>query len=247
MLPRHIHERASLNVVLAGGYAESIRGNSATHPPFSLVIKPPGETHANHFRHAGACCLLIEPTSIESGVLGDGEALFKQPSIRPAADAVQGALRIARLLGHNSRSLDLLESGVYDLIVLAGARDESGPTPPPHWLRRVRDHLHDLDGQTVRLAELAASTGHHPMHVTRQFRRFYGVSIGQYVRRLRLARAARMLGGVGSIAAAALEAGFYDHSHFTRHFRRLTGMPPSEFQTLLGARFDCTSARRRKP
>ena len=38
-----------------------------------------------------------------------------------------------------------------------------------------------------------------------------------------------LAGGVACIAATAAALGFFDQSHFTRTFRRATGLPPRAF------------------
>ena len=66
----------------------------------------------------------------------------------------------------------------------------------------------------------------HRLHVLN-----YGRTIGEYVRRLRIERAARELSHGGSpIAAIGLRAGFFDQSHFSRVFRDHTGLTPAAFR-----------------
>jgi AraC family transcriptional regulator len=77
------------------------------------------------------------------------------------------------------------------------------------------------------LAEVAQVAGVHPMHLARLFRQRFGYSMGEFVRRRRIAWACGQLAGSDrTIAAIALTAGFADHAHFTRTFRRITGCTP---------------------
>jgi len=43
------------------------------------------------------------------------------------------------------------------------------------------------------------------------------------------------LSGAGRLSEIALAAGFYDQSHMTRVFRRVTGRTPGAHRTLLAA------------
>ena len=52
-----------------------------------------------------------------------------------------------------------------------------------------------VGGMEVRLSELAKAVGVHPVTLARGFRKAYGCSVGAYLRWLRVARAARALGG----------------------------------------------------
>ena len=236
ILPKHAHERASLNVVLGGAYAENVRGSTVTHPPFSLVVKPPGETHSNDFRRVGARCLLIEIASLDQDLLEEAGTLFEASCVLPTPDAVGTAIRIAGILRHSGpMTIELLDSFVYDLIAATGSEGNRVARIPPPWLRQVRDHLRDLDGRPISLATIATIAGRHPLHLAREFRRFFRVSVGEFARRLRLARAAQALASTErSIGEIGIDAGFYDHSHFSRHFHRLTGMTPSDFRNLAG-------------
>ena len=56
-------------------------------------------------------------------------------------------------------------------------------------------------------------------------------SIGEYLRRLRIDRAAEQLAtGSQPLAEIALAAGFADQSHFSNVFRRRVGMSPSAYR-----------------
>jgi AraC family transcriptional regulator len=91
---------------------------------------------------------------------------------------------------------------------------------PPRWLARAEELLRAHAFTQRRLGEVAAQVGVHPVHLQRVFRAHHGMSMGAYQRRLRLDWAARMLvSSEQPIVDIALEAGFADHSHFTRSFQ----------------------------
>jgi AraC family transcriptional regulator len=95
----------------------------------------------------------------------------------------------------------------------------------------VRERLDSRIGTRPSLAELAALARVHPVHLARSFRQHYGVSIGEYVRRLRLEWAAAQLAATQTpIALLAAQAGFADQSHFTRAFKRHTGLTPGRYR-----------------
>jgi AraC family transcriptional regulator len=73
--------------------------------------------------------------------------------------------------------------------------------------------------------------GVHPTHLGRVFRAHYGVSVGEYGRRFRLARAATELARTDMpVAVIATRAGFADQSHFTRLFKRYAGTTPARYR-----------------
>ena len=77
----------------------------------------------------------------------------------------------------------------------------------------------------ARRAELSAS------QLQREFRRLFGMSVGDYVLRLRLLMAQRRLrDSADSIGRIAADCGFYDQSHFTRAFKAHTGLAPQQYR-----------------
>jgi AraC-like DNA-binding protein len=69
------------------------------------------------------------------------------------------------------------------------------------------------------------------VHLSRVFRKCTGEGIGEYVHRLRIRAACeQILQPEISIAEVSLALGFSDQSHFTRAFRRVTGMTPAVFR-----------------
>ena len=81
--------------------------------------------------------------------------------------------------------------------------------------------------QVARAAYLSA------FHFHRLFRRVMGLTPHQYLLRCRLHHAQQLLTVAGekhSLADVAMESGFADQAHFSRHFRRAYGVSPLGFQ-----------------
>lgn len=95
-----------------------------------------------------------------------------------------------------------------------------------HRLREVLD-THVVDGLTLR--EASDLLHAHPTHLVRAFSREFGMAPHQYLtgRRVDLARGL-LLEGMAP-GAVAVAAGFYDQSHFTRHFKRVLGAGPGQY------------------
>ncbi len=77
----------------------------------------------------------------------------------------------------------------------------------------------------ARVAELSAA------RFARLTKRIYGVSPLQLIVKTRIAAASRLLRETEKpVAEIALECGFYDHSAFTRAFRAVTSVTPTQFR-----------------
>jgi AraC-like DNA-binding protein len=81
------------------------------------------------------------------------------------------------------------------------------------------------------VSDLARRAGLSASQLQREFRRLFGMTVGDYILRLRLLMARRKLrattDAVGRIAA---ECGFYDQAHFTRAFKKHVGQTPLEYR-----------------
>jgi AraC family transcriptional regulator len=75
---------------------------------------------------------------------------------------------------------------------------------------------------------MAAAAGYSPFQFARMFKATTGLAPHQYVLRLRVERACRLVrGGAASLAEVALAAGFYDQAHLTNVFRKTLGVTPA--------------------
>lgn len=91
-------------------------------------------------------------------------------------------------------------------------------------------------GESVTNAEMARAVGMSARAFERSFVREYGLPPQQYLRRLRIQTACRLLVDTReSISAIGLRCGFADQSHLTREFRRVTGMTPGAYRETYAA------------
>lgn len=95
--------------------------------------------------------------------------------------------------------------------------------------RYLREHL----GERVPVGTLAELAGLSPSHFAALFRQSTGFSLGAYQTRLRMARARQLLDTTDqSIAAVATAVGYADPFHFSRRFRAVHQVNPSDYRAL---------------
>jgi AraC family transcriptional regulator len=125
-----------------------------------------------------------------------------------------------------------IEGLLLELVACASRmREQNGSSGRPRWLEDARDRIHVELADRPTLTGLAESVGVHPVTLARAFRRAFGCTVGEYVRSLRIERAARQLTDTDlSLAEIALAEGFSDQSHFSNLFRRHTGLSPFQFR-----------------
>lgn len=95
-------------------------------------------------------------------------------------------------------------------------------------LVHIQQHLDDRLG----LEELATLACFSPCHFHRIFKGMVGESVKEYIRRLRLERAAGQLKlGGAPVTQIAFDAGYESHEAFTRSFRVVFGLSPSQYRS----------------
>ncbi|HVQ29856.1 MAG TPA: helix-turn-helix transcriptional regulator [Vicinamibacteria bacterium] len=234
-IPAHAHHQLSLTILLEGAFAEQY---AAIHAPQecargSLLVRPPGEVHANDLGRQGGRTLSIEMDAARVEPYGTTLAPRSLEHRREPAFLDLG-LAMSRELAQNDASSGLvLESLVLELLARrARLGDPERDGALPAWLKTARDSIHDrFEDPALRLSDLATEVAVHPVSLTRAFRRHLGSTPGEYVRRLRLEQAHdRVRRSTESIASIALACGFADQSHLTRAFRRRYGVPPGQLR-----------------
>jgi len=101
----------------------------------------------------------------------------------------------------------------------------------PQVLRRVLDFIHDNLGEELRMESLATVAGLSHYRFAHNFKLAEGVAPHQYVIHVRMERGKQMLRETEkSIAEIALAVGCQSSSHFTRLFRRATGVTPTDYR-----------------
>ncbi len=101
-----------------------------------------------------------------------------------------------------------------------------------HQLEKVIAYISDRLDEKLTLTELSEVACFSKYHFHRLFSAYTGLSLQQYIRWLRLRRAAHQLiiHTDKSILNIAIEAGFESHIAFSRVFKQTCGMSPSEFR-----------------
>jgi AraC-like DNA-binding protein len=100
-------------------------------------------------------------------------------------------------------------------------------SPERQAVRRARELLESRWDQNVSLSELALYSGLSQFHLVREFRREMGMPPHAFQLQLRLFRARGLLRLGVPPREVALQSGFADQSHLTRHFKKAFWVTPA--------------------
>lgn len=93
----------------------------------------------------------------------------------------------------------------------------------------VKAYIEDHFLEQIRLDELEKELGFSKYYLIRLFESVYGLSPIRYTINLRIEEAKRLLYSGMKYTEVAYSTGFYDQSHFIRHFKMIVGVTPKAF------------------
>lgn len=234
VLPRHTHELGLLVLVLSGRYEETFtRRETFERRPMSLLYLPSNLPHEERHLEAGRRFMVELPSPFVVRMAELGLDLTRLHDLTGTS-----AVAVARQLYREFSSPDAIlpfatEALALQLFVRIRREQSPGESRVPHFVRQAQEILRAKFAENLSVAALAREVGVSPIHLTKAFRRWTGHSITEDVRAHRLDFACReMLRGNRTLFDIAIAAGYYDHSHFCREFRRHTGMTPGNFRRL---------------
>lgn len=232
-LPRHVHDKAGFCVVLDGSYEERYGGRTLVCGAHTITFSPAGEEHTNVFASSRSHCLTIDVPAAWVDRLDGSRAKLAEPfQTRGGALASLGERLLGEVRDGGDGSTLIIEGVVLEMLgeaVRAASRTEAVQISPA--IRRAYDLLQANFREELSLADVAVATGRHPVYIATAFRAAYGETIGDCRRRLRVEYAAAALARTDTpLVEVGLDAGFASQSHFTRTFKRATGLTPAAYR-----------------
>ncbi|MBI4979459.1 MAG: PocR ligand-binding domain-containing protein [Spirochaetes bacterium] len=97
------------------------------------------------------------------------------------------------------------------------------------WLKQIDDHIRNHLNTPISINDLADVSKKSPSFITHYFKRENGLTPMRYILRIRMQRAKAMLSNGSTVRDTAEALGFYDEYHFSKAFKKETGMPPSRY------------------
>ena len=238
---RHWHDELYLCAVVDGGGDLDCQGSSYPTPPGTLVLLPSGEVHVYRKRECSFRCMFIEFPALQKAV----EQFTEQevPTIHFRLELIRNPqtmrsfLRLHRALESRGSKLfrDSAAMRLFQRLVnrhsAAGIASTSDGNED-FAVNRTKKYLEEHYAEQISLHDLSRLTRLSPYYLHRSFCKKVGMPPHAYQVQVRVSRARSFLRRGRSISDAACAAGFVDQSHFTRHFKRFTGVTPGRYLRL---------------
>jgi AraC-like DNA-binding protein len=238
----HAHDTFSIGAIEAGCQIASIRGEREHTGPGTLYLLNPGEIHdgAPGMKEGYRYRMIYPDLDVLTGILEDvtGRTVKGTPSFARQllhdADLATEFHRAHRLVEGHREPL-LAEEAMYSVLarmfarygsVIIAAQADAGRSA----VSRARDFIAENFASEIGLEDLADVAGLSRAHLIRSFRREFYITPHAFQTDLRVRYARRLLRAGASPSDAALECGFADQAHLTRHFKARTGVTPAAFR-----------------
>jgi AraC-like DNA-binding protein len=236
--PPHMHTTFVMGVVESGSALVRRGDEEEVARAGDVLLLAPYDVHAEYpIEPSGWTFRCLYPTTQAVAALApdlrgaSGARAFRAPIVR---DASAGS--------HIARMVDVATGACGDASVterfakdalrgILGTHLMEVAAPSPT-MEQVRRFIHAAAGP-FRVSELSSLTGLSPYHVMHKFRDVYGLSPYAYYAELRVARAKELLVAGANLASTGSAVGFADQSHFTRQFKRTTGLTPGRYARML--------------
>ena len=252
-VPLHWHEEAELTLILRGSSTYTVQLESFQVQEGDIVFVPPQVLHAVN---TGGAEMESDTFVFHMDFLGglgsdvctlrylaplSAQKLTPPAVIRRDHPAYEPLLQLFREMNRNWERKEL----GYELMLKANlltalalliphcAKDSAEMALRTEHAEKIKIALEFMDqnyGEEIAIADVAAACYFSQYHFMRFFKKYMGVSCGEYLKNLRLEKAAKAFaGGNTGILDVAMESGFRNLSYFYREFQKKYGYTPKQF------------------
>jgi AraC-like DNA-binding protein len=234
----HTHEGYVIGVIEQGAEQFAYRRSQHVAPVGSIVFINPGEMHtgSSAAEHGWTYRTLYPSIELLQRAVSDltGRTrdipFFAEPVVHDPEMSMEISLT-HRALEEQASALERESRLLWTLsrLILRYADDHPRPRTfaKEHMgIQRVRSYLDENYAENISLEQLAAIAHLSPFHLLRSFRDQLGLPPHTYQIQIRIMHAKQMLRLGLPCIDTAMAVGFADQSHFTKHFKRIVGVPP---------------------
>ncbi len=237
---KHAHEEYSIGIVDHGRSRFWYEGKVDELYPKTMVFLPPDLVHACNPINRGLWkykMLFINQDWVRGFMKSQG-SLFNESIVKDVSSyrTFQMVDRMMENLKSNASPLEKEESivAVFEQALSGEKRicDMSCKKEQPK-IVIIREYLRSCFLEKVTLNQLERISGLNKFYIIRLFKDLFKISPHTYQTLLRVNYAKKELGKHRQLAEVALEAGFYDQSHFIKVFKNYMGITPDKYQKFM--------------
>lgn len=229
----HRHDTYAIGRTLTGVQSFRYRGEGRNSVPGEVLVLHPDEEHDGHsgsstgFRYR---MLYITPELVQQVLQGKPLPFLKGGISRDP----RLSIAVETLLNGMDDELEQLEEDdniftmVATLQLVCGGK-VAHATGDYAAAKRAREYIDGNLEQAIGMDDLAKHAMRDRWSLSKDFRFFFGTSPHRYMTMRRLDNVKTAVFAGRALADASIEAGFFDQSHMSRHFKKTFGISPSRW------------------
>ena len=240
---RHTHETLTLGIIERG--TALLRHKGELFPICSglVVVINPDEAHACHPENSLGysqsimypSIAFLEQANYELTGRSHQLPLFQNPIIYDEKILRQ----VQMLFNVLATTVSVLEQETYLLQTLISLIRLHTKTTSikfksldvkPQAIHQIREYSEENYIENLSLRQLSTLANLSPFHLSRLFSKLVGLPPHLYLTQVRVLRAKKLLSQGLSIAQVAQDVGFSHQSHLNRHFKKIVGVTPKQYQ-----------------
>ncbi|GMA97372.1 AraC family transcriptional regulator [Pelosinus sp. IPA-1] len=238
---KHAHEEYSLGIVDKGKSSFWYEGKSEEVSPRTIVFIPPDLVHSCNPEQKEQWkynMLFINAAWIDSFMNSEAKDLYQYPVVKNISDPEIFSMtnKMIENLVQNASPLEKEESiiAIFEKIVSQIDPVDKGRCKKElPKLQIIKEYLQSNFFDKITLDLLEKVSGINKFHIIRLFKEEFGIPPHMYQTLLRINYAKKQLRKQRQITDVALEAGFYDQSHFSKVFKSHMGITPDRYEKLI--------------
>lgn len=231
----HYHENAYFTFILQGNVIEGNKKEIYNCSAGSLLFHNWQEPHYN-----------IKPEGFTRGFHIELEKSWFTDFDFKTTD-IQGSINIADLdlkflmyrifqetKTHDKTSHLSIQTLLLETLGKMLRENQTKSNKKPTWVSEINQILNDQFLDNLTLEYLSKTLNIHPVHLSRDFSKYFNSNLGGYIRKLKVQKSLQLITEKDQdLTSIAFECGFSDQSHFTRTFKEVNGINPSEYRKIL--------------
>jgi AraC-like DNA-binding protein len=238
---RHTHPGYVIAIIERGVEAYDYRGRTHFAMPGDIVLINPDTVHTGHAGVKSGWSYRVFYPSIDllQGLAEDmaqnkGNMPYFETTVIRDPLLARDLQKLHRILERSASRLDRQSrfNATMGRLLAKHAGNPPQIMPPRHEHRALQKavaYIHGTLCENISLEALSAHAGLSPFYLSRVFTRHMGLPPHTYRKQLRIHKAKQLLRRRMPISQVAVETGFADQSHLTRHFKQIVGVTPGQY------------------
>ncbi|WP_299211818.1 AraC family transcriptional regulator [uncultured Aquimarina sp.] len=137
---------------------------------------------------------------------------------------------LSELLTNDNTSSASLEALAFQLFEFENSAKNDNK---PKWVVQMDEYFNENWASDFSLIDLATAIGVHPITISKNFKKYYRCTFGEYRRMLKIHNSIPLIkNSTMRLSQIAYECGFSDQSHFVRNFKKYASFLPKDFRRI---------------